>query len=93
MAAATKGVRFVKPELNSIPTPAAASGDGVLAVVATPWAEVQIDGREIGETPREILLGAGSYRVRATHPALGTREETVTIKAGKRKVWAPTFAN
>ncbi len=90
---AAKGVRYVKPELNSIKTPPAASGEGVLAVVATPWAEVQIDGREIGETPREVLLGAGSYRVRATHPALGTREQTVTIKAGKRQVWSPTFAN
>jgi serine/threonine-protein kinase len=93
VAAAAKGVRFVKPELNSIPTPAAATGEGVLAVVATPWAEVQIDGREIGETPREILLGAGSYRLRATHPALGTREQTVTIRPGKRVVWAPTFTN
>jgi hypothetical protein len=91
--AATRGVRLVKPELNAIPTPAAASGEGVLAVVATPWAEVQIDGRDIGETPREVLLGAGSYRVRATHPALGTKEQVVNVRAGRRIVWSPTFAN
>jgi serine/threonine-protein kinase len=90
---AGKGVRFVKSELNSIPTPPAASGDGVLAVVATPWAEVAIDGNQIGETPREIQLGAGTYRVRASHPALGTREKTVTIRAGKRETWTPTFTN
>jgi hypothetical protein len=89
----TKGVRLVKSELNSIPTPPAASGDGVLAVVATPWAEVAIDGRDIGETPREVKLGAGSYRVKATHPALGTREQIVTIRPGKREMWKPTFAN
>ncbi|HEY6006434.1 MAG TPA: PEGA domain-containing protein, partial [Anaeromyxobacter sp.] len=89
----SKGVRLVKSELNSIPTPPAASGDGVLAVVATPWAEVQIDGRDIGETPREVRLGAGSYRIKATHPALGMREYVVTIKPGRREVWKPTFAN
>jgi len=91
--AATKGVRLVKAELNSIPTPSATSGDGVLAVVATPWAEVAIDGKEIGETPREVRLGAGTYRVRAMHPALGAREQTVTIRPGKRVVWSPTFTN
>jgi serine/threonine protein kinase len=90
---ASRGVRFVKSELNSIPTPPAASGDGVLAVVATPWAEVEIDGRDVGETPREVQLGAGTYRVKATHPALGTREHTVTIRPGRREVWKPTFAN
>ena len=90
---ASKGVRFVKPELNAIPTPPPASGDGVLAVVATPWAQVEIDGRDIGETPREVQLGAGSYKVKATHPALGTREKVVTIRAGKREVWSPTFTN
>jgi cytoskeletal protein RodZ len=89
----SKGVRFVKSELNSIPTPPAASGDGVLAVVATPWAEVEIDGRDIGETPREVQLGAGSYKVKAKHPALGTREQVVTIRPGRREVWKPTFAN
>jgi serine/threonine protein kinase len=90
---ASKGVRFVKSELNSIPTPPAASGDGVLAVVATPWAVVTIDGNEVGETPREIQLGAGTYRVKASHPALGAREQMVTIKPGKRQLWKPTFAN
>ncbi len=89
----SKGIRQVGEELNSIKTPAESSGEGVLAVVATPWAEVFIDGRSIGETPREVRLGAGSYRVKATHPALGTREQSVTIKPGKRQVWNPTFAN
>ncbi len=87
----TKGVRSIGTELNSIRTPSAASGDGVLTVVATPWAQVAIDGRDIGETPRELRLGAGTYRVRASHPALGIREHSVTIKAGKRMIWSPTF--
>ncbi len=88
----TKGIRRVGEKLNSIATPPESSGDGVLIVVATPWAVVAIDGRAIGETPREVRLGAGTYRVRATHP-LGMREQTVTIKPGKRQTWSPTFAN
>jgi hypothetical protein len=60
-------------------------------VVATPWAQVAVDGRDIGETPRELRLGAGLYRVRASHPVLGIREHSVTIKAGKRMIWSPTF--
>jgi serine/threonine-protein kinase len=88
---ATKGIRSIGTELNSIRTPPASSGDGVLTVVATPWAQVAVDGRDIGETPRELRLGAGLYRVRASHPVLGIREHSVTIKAGKRMIWSPTF--
>jgi hypothetical protein len=90
--ATTKGIRLVKPELNAIAVPAAASGAGVLAIQATPWAEVSIDGRPIGETPREVLLGAGAYRVRASHPDLGTRDTVVQVKPGKRQVLNLTFA-
>jgi len=83
----------VREELNSIPTPSAGSGDGVLSVNATPWADLWVDGSKIGETPREMRLGAGTYRLRATHPKLGSREITVTVQAGKRKAWNATFAN
>jgi hypothetical protein len=89
----SKGIRSVREELNSIPTPAAQSGDGVLSVIATPWAEVWVDGAKIGETPREIRLGAGTYKLKATHPSLGTREKSITVQAGKRQVWNATFAN
>jgi serine/threonine-protein kinase len=89
----TKGIRSVREELNSIATPSAQSGDGVLSVIATPWAEVYVDGAKIGETPREMRLGAGNYRLKATNPNLGIRETTITIQAGKRKVWNATFAN
>ncbi len=88
-----KGVRLIREELNSIPVPPAASGDGVLAVIATPWAIVEIDGREVGETPREIRLGAGSYRLKTSHPTLGTREDTVRVAAGKRVVFNANMAN
>jgi hypothetical protein len=81
----------VREGLNSVRTPPASSGDGVLSIDATPWALVTVDGRQVGETPREIQLGAGTYRVKATHPQFGTREETVTIAAGKRRSMAVKF--
>ncbi len=86
-----KGVRQVGARLNSIRTPSVSSGEGVLTVLASPWAEVSIDGREIGETPREVRLGAGRYLVRATHPALGARERVISVKPGKRQIWNPSF--
>jgi hypothetical protein len=88
----TKGIRKIGEDLNSIQTPPESSGDGVLTVIATPWANVSIDGRTIGETPREARLGAGTYRVRASNPDLGTREQIVTIRAGKRQSWNVMFA-
>ncbi len=62
-------------------------GDGLLAVEASPWAEVSIDGERLGETPREVQLTAGVHLVRAVHPELGVREERVTVRAGRRTVW------
>jgi serine/threonine-protein kinase len=88
-----KGMRSERGEINSIPTPPAATGDGVLTVTATPWGDVYLDGIKIGETPREFLLGAGDYRVRVSHPSLGNRDEKITVLPGKRKVWNATYAN
>ncbi len=86
-----KGVKQVGGRLNSIRTPPASSGEGVLTVMASPWAIVSVDGRDIGETPREVRLGAGRYLVRAAHPALGARERFISVKPGKRQVWSPSF--
>jgi hypothetical protein len=75
---------MVKEELNSIPTPAASTGEGVLSVDAVPWAELSLDGKALGTTPREMRLGAGSYVLTATNPTLGSKDERVTVVAGKR---------
>lgn len=80
-------IRTVRGELNSVPTPPPGSGEGVLVLEAIPWAEVSIDGHALGETPRELRIVAGSYRVLAAHPELGAEEETVSVHAGERKVW------
>ncbi|OFX20896.1 MAG: hypothetical protein A2V77_24625 [Anaeromyxobacter sp. RBG_16_69_14] len=89
---ATLAIRFVRGELNSVSTPPAATGDGVLVLQATPWAEMTLDGKSLGETPREVRLQAGTYVVRAVHPEFGTREERVSVHAGERKMWMGSFA-
>jgi len=84
-------VRIVRAELNSVSTPEADSGEGVLSIEATPWAEVSIDGQLLGETPREVLLTAGTHEIIAVHPTLGARQAKVTVVAGERKFWTATF--
>jgi serine/threonine protein kinase len=81
----------VRGELNAIPTPPAGSEDGVLVLVATPWANVEVDGVALGETPREVRLPAGNYGVRAMHPDLGIREGRVVVAPGERKLWAARY--
>jgi serine/threonine-protein kinase len=86
-----KAIRVVKAELNSIATPPASTGDGVLSIQAVPWADIAVDGRALGESPRELRVAEGSYRVRARHPQFGVREETIRVRAGERKHWTATF--
>lgn len=80
-------IRTVRGELNSVPTPPPATGDGVLVLQANPWAEVSVEDTVLGETPRELRIAAGTYTVRAVHPELGSREDTVTIHPGERIQW------
>jgi hypothetical protein len=84
-------VRAVAGALGALPTPPSSSGDGLLVLEASPWAEVSVSGRELGETPREVLVAAGTYTVRAVHPDMGRREARVRVAAGERKVWAASF--
>jgi hypothetical protein len=81
----------VRGELNTIPTPAASTGDGVLVLQAAPWAEVSLDGWALGETPRELRVGAGTFTVRAVHPELGARQERIEVRPGGRTLWIARF--
>jgi hypothetical protein len=50
---------------------------------ATPWAEVWIDGKSIGETPiGNFSLPIGTHEVIFRHPELGERIVSTVIKAG-----------
>jgi serine/threonine protein kinase len=65
---------------------------GSVAVLATPWAYVTIDGAEAGETPVERALPAGVHRLRARHPRLGKDEVVVSLGPGQRYVWKPKLS-
>lgn len=60
---------------------------GVLNVNASPWAEVWIDGRRVGETPiGNLPMSIGPHDVVFRHPQLGEKRQavSVTLKAPVR---------
>ena len=78
--------------MNSLATPPASSGEGILTLDATPWAHITIDGRDVGDTPCEVRITAGSHRVRATHPELGSTERIIQVPPGGRERWVMSLA-
>jgi serine/threonine-protein kinase len=72
--------------------PPAAGSVGILAVLGTPGALLSVDGQPAGQSPRELRLPPGAHRIRASHPVLGTAEETVQVVAGQRTLWTATLA-
>jgi hypothetical protein len=81
------GALEVVEGMNVLKVPAASSGQGVLTVTANPWAIASLDGKELGETPREARVFAGTYRIRLSHPTLGNHDATVTVVPGQRKLY------
>ncbi len=60
--------------------------EGVLVVLAKPWGSIYIDGqlraRDL-DVRLTTPLSAGTHRVAAVHPVLGTREATVQIQPNR----------
>jgi hypothetical protein len=88
---ATATVRFCLGSLDSIPAPPPTTREGVLVVVADPFAEIFIDGRAYGETPSECVVSAGAHVVRAVHPQYGSRETRLEVAPGGRVRFAADF--
>jgi hypothetical protein len=60
---------------------------GVINVNASPWAEVWVDGRRVGETPiGNLPISIGPHEVVFRHPQLGEKRQavSVTLKAPVR---------
>jgi serine/threonine-protein kinase len=75
-----------RPTTTSTPTtPATPSGPGMLTVAATPWCNVSVDGRAVGETPVvNHSLPSGRHTITCTNPELNvTRTRTAEIRAGE----------
>jgi serine/threonine protein kinase len=53
---------------------------GSLALNATPWAEVWVDGERLGETPLgNVVVPIGAHRVVFRHPELGEQTHNITV--------------
>jgi hypothetical protein len=77
--------------MGGLPVPPAASGEGILAVSAAPWGSVSVDGEPVGDTPLELRVAAGRYRVRVAHESFGKAERQVRVRAGQRVLFNPTL--
>lgn len=75
------------PETAAASGPAATpapSREGRLQVLATPWADVSVDGRTVDMTPMPPLpLPAGPHTVMLTHPQYKPYTRRVTIHPGE----------
>jgi hypothetical protein len=60
---------------------------GYLRVLATPWAEVWVDGQRVDVTPfaRPIPLPEGSHFITLVHPSAPPQKHTVSITAGETR--------
>jgi hypothetical protein len=53
-----------------------------LSANARPWADVEIDGTPVGQTPiANVLLPLGTHHVVFRHPELGERRQNVVVTA------------
>jgi PEGA domain len=55
---------------------------GTIAINATPWANVTLDGKDLGETPvGNTTVAIGTHEVVFRHPQLGEQRYTATVTA------------
>ncbi|MDY7229397.1 serine/threonine-protein kinase [Hyalangium rubrum] len=67
------------------PPPAEPVKPATLKVTVRPWAEVFVDGKSRGYTPRvrEVSLSPGEHRLRLVNPLCDTVEEVLQVSAGE----------
>jgi hypothetical protein len=68
------------------PTPAPGGGGGgnaTLNFVSDPPANVVLDGRPLGKTPKSASVPAGNHTVLFIHPEFGRKAKSIPVTAGK----------
>lgn len=69
-------------EAGQVAAPVVALPNGTVSINALPWAEVFVDGRNVGTTPlANLSVPIGTHDVVWRHPQLGERRQTVTVTA------------
>ncbi len=72
-------VTFPAGEIATVAVPVP---PGRISVNAMPWAEVWIDGRQVGETPLANLeVPIGEHELVFRHPDLGERRQRIVVRA------------
>jgi hypothetical protein len=78
------------PAAPAAPPPAAAQAPLFVNVNATPWAEIELDGRPVGETPiARLSIPPGRHRVVARMPDGRVLEREVDVRASGERVVFP----
>jgi hypothetical protein len=74
--------RIVTVDANKTTRVPVTAPNGTLFVNASPWADVNVDGRSIGVTPLgDVSVAVGTHEVVWRHPQFGERRKTVVIGA------------
>jgi PEGA domain len=86
---ARRAVTFRAGEITTLAIPVPR---GRINVNATPWAEVWIDGRALGETPLgNVEVSIGEHELVFRHPDLGERRQRVVVRADAVALASTTF--
>jgi PEGA domain len=86
---ARRAVTFRAGEITNMAIPVP---PGRINVNATPWAEVWIDSRALGETPlANVEVPLGEHELVFRHPDLGERRQRVVVRADAVTLASTTF--
>src|SRR5688572_7782730 len=72
--------------VNKVDTSSAGATETTLLITAEPWADIRVDGRDVGGTPARIAVPAGRHRIEFRYPAGPTaqlRTKDVEIRVGE----------
>jgi hypothetical protein len=57
--------------------------EGQVSINASPWAQVLVDGKAIGETPlANVTIAAGRHEITFRHPQFGEQRQSVVVRSG-----------
>jgi hypothetical protein len=79
--------RHQDADQGGMPLELVPASPGFIRVLATPWAEVWIDGQRVDVTPfaRAIPVAPGAHYVTLVHPRAPADKRTITIAAGETR--------
>ncbi|MDP1828954.1 MAG: serine/threonine-protein kinase [Archangium sp.] len=82
------------PEVLPSPRPSLPRGEGdrplakaIVSIDASPWGQVWLDGKPLGDTPlAELRIAAGEHQLKVSNPETGkNNSQRLTLKPGERR--------